>query len=331
MSEVGHHILVVSRAEELVRRLAIDLETAGFVAHAASDSASAVEAAVRLALDVIIVDARYGIAGDQLLDELAAAPATGALPVMALVDDTSLEDRLRILQAGADGLLEESTQLPELVERMRALIRRSSQLRSLSPLTGMPGNRAIAAALRERLASPRPMAFAHVDLKHFKRFNDTFGFLAGDDMIRRCADCLHKAAAAIGQPEVFLGHIGGDDFAVILDAVQVDRFCRRLIELWEPTAAATAEAGGIGADDSPATERVQLAIGVATNLHRTFSSEWEVSALAAEMKEYAKGLPGSTYRIDRRRGRAPEVSIDPVYNEATKKPPSGQGAIPDRR
>ena len=43
-----------------------------------------------------------------------------------------------------------------------------------------------------------------------------------------------------------------------------------------------------------------ISMGVATNTHRTIISEWEASAIASEMKEYAKSQPGSVYQIDRR-------------------------------
>jgi hypothetical protein len=39
---------------------------------------------------------------------------------------------------------------------------------------------------------------------------------------------------------------------------------------------------------------------VATNLRRKITSEWEASAVASEMKEYAKRQHGSSYQIDRR-------------------------------
>ena len=41
-------------------------------------------------------------------------------------------------------------------------------------------------------------------------------------------------------------------------------------------------------------------MGVATNTKRPVKSEWEASAIASEMKEYAKRQPGSSYQIDRR-------------------------------
>ncbi len=41
-------------------------------------------------------------------------------------------------------------------------------------------------------------------------------------------------------------------------------------------------------------------MGVALNTRRRITSEWEASAIASEMKEYAKREPGSVYEIDRR-------------------------------
>jgi hypothetical protein len=41
-------------------------------------------------------------------------------------------------------------------------------------------------------------------------------------------------------------------------------------------------------------------MGVATNRHRMINSEWEVSAIATEMKEFAKREPGSVYALDKR-------------------------------
>ena len=45
---------------------------------------------------------------------------------------------------------------------------------------------------------------------------------------------------------------------------------------------------------------VSLSLGVASTDVREISTQWEASAIAVEMKEFAKKQPGSTYRIDRR-------------------------------
>ncbi|MDG4870355.1 diguanylate cyclase, partial [Guyparkeria sp. 1SP6A2] len=51
------------------------------------------------------------------------------------------------------------------------------------------------------------------DIDHFKPFNDVYGYRIGDDIIRLAARVLTQAA----DPQVdFVGHIGGDDFLMVL-------------------------------------------------------------------------------------------------------------------
>ena len=59
-----------------------------------------------------------------------------------------------------------------------------------------------------------------------------------------------------------------------------------------------------------------LSIGVVTNQFQDFSHSAQVSELAAEMKTYAKSLPGSKYVVDRRHGAALGVAA------------TGQGDLP---
>jgi hypothetical protein len=45
---------------------------------------------------------------------------------------------------------------------------------------------------------------------------------------------------------------------------------------------------------------VAMSMGVVTNSSRPINTQWEASAVAVEMKEFAKKQAGSAYRIDRR-------------------------------
>jgi hypothetical protein len=51
---------------------------------------------------------------------------------------------------------------------------------------------------------------------------------------------------------------------------------------------------------------MSISIGVVTTERRRFTSAAQVSALATEMKSYAKTLPGSVYSIDRRQDESPD-------------------------
>lgn len=84
-------------------------------------------------------------------------------------------------------------------------------------------NREIAASLR----TDRPLAFALVDIDHFKRVNDGFGHPAGDEVIRKVA---REALAAVRGCDL-VGRIGGEEFALVLPGAgvaQAYEICERL-------------------------------------------------------------------------------------------------------
>ncbi|HMJ13316.1 MAG TPA: GGDEF domain-containing protein, partial [Polyangiaceae bacterium] len=107
---------------------------------------------------------------------------------------------------------------------MKQLITRSAQLEvqtaaGASPLTGLPGNRTISKWLLEVLDSRR-FGVVYADLDHFKEYNDAYGFLAGDELIRLAAKVLAGGVTRMGD-EARLGHVGGDDFVIVSTTVPV--------------------------------------------------------------------------------------------------------------
>jgi two-component system cell cycle response regulator len=89
------------------------------------------------------------------------------------------------------------------------------------PLTGLGNQGRMRADLAERFAraEPRPFMLVLFDLNGFKRFNDTFGHPAGDEMLERLGSGLRAAVAGDG-----IGYrVGGDEFAVLLDCAEADR------------------------------------------------------------------------------------------------------------
>jgi len=52
-------------------------------------------------------------------------------------------------------------------------------------------------------------------ISHFSAFNDVYGFVAGDDVLRFSAMLLGEIVDAHGTPNDFIGHAGGDNFIII--------------------------------------------------------------------------------------------------------------------
>lgn len=95
-----------------------------------------------------------------------------------------------------------------------ALLTQREHGASLHPLSQLPTGPSLRQAIETRLASGQAMELVYIDLDHFKAFNDRYGFIRGDAMIRTLAEVLRHTFAEL--PDALLGHIGGDDFVLLL-------------------------------------------------------------------------------------------------------------------
>lgn len=88
-------------------------------------------------------------------------------------------------------------------------------------LTQLANRRSLDATLQQRwiMAQKRrkPLAALMVDIDNFKRFNDRFGHLAGDDCLRSVAASM-RASLREGD---FIARMGGEEFVVLIDAASI--------------------------------------------------------------------------------------------------------------
>jgi diguanylate cyclase (GGDEF)-like protein len=129
------------------------------------------------------------------------------------------------LVVDARGCLVGSVTIRQLIMRSTSLEVQSAQ--SCSPLTGLPGNRTIERWILTAIAEPGA-SIVYADLDRFKEYNDCYGFLRGDEMIRCAARVLSRTLALLAG-SARLGHIGGDDFVIVspteVDTALVQEIC----------------------------------------------------------------------------------------------------------
>jgi diguanylate cyclase (GGDEF)-like protein len=109
---------------------------------------------------------------------------------------------------------------------------RTDQLTGL----GNQGRMQVDLAARCKRAAEEPLTLLLLDLNGFKRYNDTFGHPAGDEMLARLGGQLRRAVGADGSAY----RMGGDEFAVLLTCAE-DR-----LEEVKKRAAESLTAGGKG-------------------------------------------------------------------------------------
>jgi diguanylate cyclase (GGDEF)-like protein len=309
---VSERILVVDDDPDILQVVKINLELEGYDVETAEDGREAVDKAMAEPPQLILLDIMMPrMDGLTALRRIRSHGATGNTSVILLTARGLPEDRVRGLELGADDYITKPFDIGELVARVKAVLRRTQAARDLSPLTGLPGNFRIGQEIEQHISSGRYFALIHCDLDNFKAFNDHYGFMRGDEVIRFCARCMTIAAEETGEPEAFVGHIGGDDFVALMSADKAEEFCKRVIERFDDGIldyydTADALRGYIEVIDRRgeryAFPVVSISLGVVTNLTRPISSQWEASAIAVEMKEFAKKRAGSSFEIDRRTG-----------------------------
>ena len=201
-----------------------------------------------------------------------------------------------------------------LAEAFLAMGKRLRKLEEMyldaSPLTRLPGGIAIENVLKKRLESRQPLAFCVLDLDNFKAFNDRYGYANGSEVIKETAKIIESVMKAKGGADDFIGHVGGDDFVVIttpdrmrdISLAITAAFDKRIPLFYEP---ADRERGYIQGKTRQGIEMqfplMTISIAIVTNERRDLTNPLEASEIAAELKDYAKTIPGSVFVVDKRR------------------------------
>jgi len=101
-------------------------------------------------------------------------------------------------------------------------------LKCRSPLTDLPGNAEIKEAIMKHFINGSDEnIIAYFDLNNFKAYNDTYGFVKGDIVIKTVSEKFTQINRG------FSGHIGGDDFVAIMKEKDFDEFWQELIYFFE--------------------------------------------------------------------------------------------------
>jgi diguanylate cyclase (GGDEF)-like protein len=260
--------------------------------------------------DLVLLDLGLpDLDGLDVCQRLRRDPRWDSLSILALTGRAGSENEVLGLQNGLDGYLEKPWRADELLARVGAVLRQSRRQRGTNPLTLLPGNSAIESALVSRLSSGEDFAVCYLDIDNFKAYNDRYGFAAGDDAILGLADAIRRALDAIGS-HGFQGHVGGDDFIVLIDPAEVEQFCTRACASFDDVVASAYTSvdlarGTVEVEDRTGAVRqvpiMSLSAAVVLQQRQRFVHVGEISRAAAELKTHLKRRGGGTFIVDRRR------------------------------
>jgi diguanylate cyclase (GGDEF)-like protein len=308
----GEHLLVVDDDPFIARLLEIELTAAGFGVRVANDGQQALDLVHEEAPDLIITDVMMPhVDGFELTRQLRQDPRTATISVIILTARGLSADKLEGFAIGADDYIVKPFDTPELLARVRGVLRRSKEQRDESPLTGLPGNGRVQDEIETLLGSGDEFALLFADLDSFKAYNDHYGFARGDQLVQSTARLLEDVVAEFGEGEPVVGHLGGDDFVVVVPPASAALVADTIVQRFDEHVSDHYDAEDLSRGWIEVLNRrgepqrfgpVTISIGIASTQRRAFAHFAEVIAVATEMKTYTKATPGSSWAIDRRTG-----------------------------
>lgn len=273
---------------EAIRRFVC--QEPGIEFHFCSNPLEALAVAKLVRPTVILQDlVMPSVSGLDLVSQYRADPVTKAIPIIVLSTKEEATIKSEAFRLGANDYLVKLPDRIELIARVRyhseaylsliqrdeayLALRKSQQelleinlelqrLTNVDGLTGLSNRRYFDKYFdkewQNAVRSREPISLLMIDIDHFKQYNDTYGHLAGDEVLRSVAQTVKSCFA---RPKDLAVRMGGEEFVVILPQTP-----RTAIAALAGTVVRAVEALGIPHSGSSASDRVTISVGGATHV-----------------------------------------------------------------
>lgn len=179
-----------------------------------------------------------------------------------------------------------------------------------NPLSGLPGNDFIQRKIRELLSRHKPFDICYIDIDFFKPFNDKHGFALGDEVIKSVAEIISLETSSFENDLVnFTGHIGGDDFILLLSPEISTEICTSILNAFDLKISEFHKSDEIKNGWYESKNRkgekevfplLSLSIAIVSSQPNRSLTYAEISSIASEVKKKAKKTKGSVLVKDMR-------------------------------
>ncbi len=236
MIEQGHEspfrVLIIDDSESVSKWTSAILGDAGMQVRTLGNPLDVFLSLERFKPDIILMDVYMPqCTGDEIARVIRQNAHFDSIPIVFLSTETSRGRQLMARSMGGDDFLVKSADTEELVAAVTITAERYRRLRhsmTCDSLTGLLNHthlteqleHAVQHAQRERLQ----LAFAMIDIDHFKQINDNHGHSSGDRVLKNLSRLLRQSVRS----QDSVGRYGGEEFAIIFDDTSLLRAAQQL-------------------------------------------------------------------------------------------------------
>lgn len=223
-----------------------------------------------------------------------------SIPLIVLTSNNDIEHEKMLLKSEIEYCIKKPFDSTALSYTIKNIIKLLSINRGISPLTKLPGNIPIQAELRRRLHRRQEFVVLYFDLDNFKAYNDTYGFLGGDEIIKQTAKIIVSNINSDENSHNFIGHIGGDDFVALVSNENYESICQNIIlefdnEILKFFSEEDRERGYLKVPNRKGIIEeiplVSISVGIVEVTKGRFHNILEIGEIGAQVKHLAKVTP----------------------------------------
>jgi len=214
-------LLIVDDEPDIANLLRVYFKSRQYEVLVAARGSEALEICRRQMPQVIVLDINLpDMNGFDVCRALRENLRTSHIPIIFLTQRDQRSDKIAGLELGADDYIVKPFDIQELHLRVQNSLRRASYESLTHPVTGLPGSKLVEQQFRELLQRDS-WALLYLGLENFHPFNENYGFVMGDDVLKFTTLVLTNALDELGSPGDFLGHTGGANFLVVTSSEHV--------------------------------------------------------------------------------------------------------------
>ena len=130
---------------------------------------------------------------DEILKNLRGNTDHSITPIILVSSSSDKVHRTKMLECGVEIYIIKPLNEQYFFYTIKNISRLIASNRCISALTGLPGNVQIENEMKRRMASQDTYAVLYMDLDNFKSYNDKYGFMNGDEVIKFTSELIQEA------------------------------------------------------------------------------------------------------------------------------------------
>ncbi len=302
-------VLIIDKRKEQSIKYKKILENSNITVFLSSDFARALELMNRFDPDLIMISDSLDFDIKKAIEQIRVLTYNTRPAIIALSKSNHIQDKIDVLDAGADDFLSEPINSDEFKARITAHIRRNFE-NSLSEKTMLFDSKISYKMIKRAVNASAKWAIMLIDIDNIQYYKNTYGELAADKLLQTYSAIIKSAV----DNNDYIGQLSNEDFIVITDNEKAEKIANYLVYAFDSVVEkfynkSDLERGFVFMHgDEKAEDKVNLvstSIGVITNQYKKYTDVKQVISSLISTHKLAQYNKGSDYVIER-----PEITAD---------------------